>query len=353
MSAVRASIIIPFYNRDKALLERSVNSVLNLTLTEIECIIVDDGSSQEYASMVDEFEKVDSRIRVFHKENGGAGSSRNFGVTKAVGDYVYFLDSDDYISPYTAELGMKLATEHSADMVIGGLIHVEENEDPNFSDQAKKTETVESNEDKEALIMHFSGIKQPRYVMEVGSTGTSPCSRFVRREIAEKVQFENDKYWDEDDLWNMSLVNECRKIIVADVCWYAYIINPNSMVRAYAGDRTKEFQVRAKQEYDRMKALWPNCMQGAYYHVWDGLLRYVRTDTFQSSNPNSKDVKYSNFCNAIDFDEFRESIKNIDFNYEKRFKYRFVKKTIRRLLTFKNKKLAYKALAECNKRIRF
>ena len=353
MSDIRVSVIIPFYNRDKSLLERSVNSVLQQTNQDFECIIVDDGSSKEYASVVDEFLNVDSRIRVFHKENNGAGSSRNYGVSKSVGEYVYFLDSDDYISPYTIEVGLRIASNNQADMVVGGLIHVYENEDPGFKSKENKIEIAVNDGDKSALIMHFSGIKQPQYIMEVGSTGTSPCSRLVRRDIAKSVLFENDKFWDEDDLWNMSLVSHCKRIVIADICWYAYVINPNSMVRSFAGDRTIEFQTRAKQEYERMKDLWPECMQGAYYHIWDGLLRYCRTDTFHVDNPKSKKDKYRDFCNAIDFEEFKESMENIDFNYEKRFEFRFVKKVIKKLLLFKNKKLAYYALGACNKRIKF
>ena len=353
MSDINTSIIVPFYNTSKIMMDRCIASVLKQTYSDFECLIVDDGSKEDNAVFLSDYEKKDARVKVFHKKNGGLGNTRNFGVSHAHGEYVFFLDSDDYISPHTLDVGIRLARDTDADMVIGGLIHVDANEEAPFQNNEKGIVTVETHEEKEALIMHFSGIKQEEYIMEVGATGTSACSRFVKREVVKEIQFENDKYWDEDDLWNISLVDRCNKIVIADICWYAYVINPNSMVRGFAGDRTKEFQIRAKQEYERIKKLWPNCMQGAYYHIWDGLLRYCRTDTFHPSNPNNSSERYSAFCKAMQFDHFREAISEIDFNYEKRIKYRLVKKTIKRLLLFRNKKPAYWVLKKCIKRIKF
>jgi len=353
MSKVNVSIIIPFYNTNKTMIDRCIDSILKQTYSDFECLIIDDGSKEENSVFLNDYEKMDNRIKVLHKQNGGLGNARNFGVSCAAGVYVFFLDSDDYISPYTLELGIRVANETDADMVVGGLIHVNAYEILSFQNKENGIVTVENQEDKEALIMHFSGIKQLQYTMKKGATGTSACSRFVKKEIAEKNQFENDKYWDEDDLWNISLVKICRKIVVADICWYAYVINPDSMVRGYAGDRTEEFQIRARQEYERIKALWPNCMQGAYYHIWDGLLRYCRTDTFQPSNPKNLQERYLDFCKAMKFEQFDEAIQKIDFNYEKRRKYRLVKKTIRRLLLMRNKKPAFWALKECIRRIKF
>lgn len=353
MTNVKVSIIIPFYNRNKNIMDRCIYSVLKQTYSNYECLIIDDGSKEDNSKFLSEYENLDARIKVYHKPNGGAGSARNFGVLYADGEYVYFLDSDDYISPYTLEVGMRLASKTDADMIVGGLIHINADEEAPFQNIERGTVTVQNREDKLALILHFSGIKQQPYIMHVGATGTSPCSRFVRRTIAMEVRFENDKFWDEDDLWNISLVDRCNKIIVADICWYAYVINPDSMVRGYAGDRTEEFQIRSKQEYERIKTLWPECMQGAYHHIWDGLLRYCRTDTFQPANPKNMTERYKDFCKAMEFVQFDEAIHNIDFSYEKRLKYKMVKTVLKRMLLLRNKKPAFIILKECIRRIKF
>ena len=91
------SIIIPVYNVEKYL-ERCVKSVINQTYKNLEIILVDDGAKDNSGKMCDELSKLDSRIKVIHKENGGLSDARNFGLKIATGDYIGFVDSDDYIA---------------------------------------------------------------------------------------------------------------------------------------------------------------------------------------------------------------------------------------------------------------
>ncbi len=352
MESRLVSIIIPFYNTEKSLMDRCISSVLCQTNKDFECLIVDDGSKDEYASFLSEYEEKDARIKVVHKDNGGAGNARNYGVGIAEGAYVFFLDSDDYISPHALKRSLEIALRTDADMVIGGLKHVAPEEQPLFYERENSVISIESREEKVSYIMHLSGIKQQQFILKDGQIGPSACAKLVRKNIARIVPFE-DRYWDEDNLWNISFVDKTDKIVVADSLWYAYIINPDSMVRGYAGDRTYEFQFQAKQEYSRIKELWPECIQGVYYHIWDGLLRYCRTDTFNRQNPNSRKERYDKFCNAIEFDEFKETIKNIDFNLEKRFKYRMVKKAIKFLLRMRDKRLSFLILQACIRVIKY
>ena len=92
----KVSIVVPIYNVEKYL-EQCVDSIINQTLKEIEIILVDDGSPDNCPQMCDEYAKKDSRIKVVHKKNGGLSSARNAGIEVATGDYIGFVDSDDYI----------------------------------------------------------------------------------------------------------------------------------------------------------------------------------------------------------------------------------------------------------------
>lgn len=93
----KVSIIVPVYNVEKYL-DRCMQSLLNQTLSDIEIIMVDDGSPDRCPQMCDEYAAKDRRVRVIHKENGGLGLARNTGLDAATGEYVAFVDSDDFTS---------------------------------------------------------------------------------------------------------------------------------------------------------------------------------------------------------------------------------------------------------------
>ena len=93
------SVIVPVYNIEKEYLQRCIQSICNQTYKNLEILLVDDGSTDGSSAVCDEFAKRDSRIRVFHKENGGSSSARNLGIQNAKGEYIGFIDSDDYIEP--------------------------------------------------------------------------------------------------------------------------------------------------------------------------------------------------------------------------------------------------------------
>ena len=96
------SVIVPVYN-SKETLERCVKSLLSQTLKDLEVILVDDGSSDGSGALCNGFSREDIRIRVIHKGNGGVSSARNAGIEAAKGEYLMFLDSDDYAEPDMAE----------------------------------------------------------------------------------------------------------------------------------------------------------------------------------------------------------------------------------------------------------
>lgn len=111
------SVVIPVYNVEKYLAE-CVDSVLGQSYTDYEIILVDDGATDASGRMCDEYALKDSRIRVIHQPNGGLSAARNTGLREVQGEYVYFLDSDDYIEPYALEHLTALAEKERADVVF-------------------------------------------------------------------------------------------------------------------------------------------------------------------------------------------------------------------------------------------
>lgn len=114
------SVIIPVYNVEPYL-KRCVSSVLAQTHDNIEIILIDDGATDNSGKICDELAMVDSRIHVIHQENMGLSGARNTGLQHISGSYVYFLDSDDWITPDCLEYLLKMAQQYDADMVVGGI----------------------------------------------------------------------------------------------------------------------------------------------------------------------------------------------------------------------------------------
>ena len=111
------SVIVPVYNVEKYLCQ-CLDSVLNQTYTDFEMILIDDGSTDASGKICDDYAQKDSRITVIHKENGGQSIARNMGIDAARGEYIYFLDSDDYIREDALEKLVFTANETGADIVF-------------------------------------------------------------------------------------------------------------------------------------------------------------------------------------------------------------------------------------------
>ena len=116
----KISIIVPVYKVEKYL-SRCIKSILRQTFTDFELILVDDGSPDKCPQMCDDWGKKDKRIRVIHKENGGLSSARNAGLRAARGEYIGFVDSDDWIACDMYEILYQLAKKYRADITCGGI----------------------------------------------------------------------------------------------------------------------------------------------------------------------------------------------------------------------------------------
>ena len=118
------SVIIPVYKVEEYL-GQCVDSILSQTYTNLEVLLVDDGSPDDCPRLCDEYAAKDKRVRVIHKENGGLASARNAGLDKANGQFVSFIDSDDWIEQQTYEKVMRIHEETSAEIIMFDIIQTD------------------------------------------------------------------------------------------------------------------------------------------------------------------------------------------------------------------------------------
>ena len=121
----KISIIVPIYNTEKYLVE-CIESIIHQTYTNLQIILVDDGSTDHSLEICQEYAKKDDRIEIIHKENGGLSSARNAGLEASRGDYVMFCDADDFYNPNSCEILEKVITSNKADYAIGNYINCNE-----------------------------------------------------------------------------------------------------------------------------------------------------------------------------------------------------------------------------------
>lgn len=189
------SIIIPVYKVEKYL-EECVDSVRNQTYANLEIILVDDGSPDNCGRMCDEFAAEDSRISVIHKTNGGLSDARNAGMKVASGEYLCFVDSDDYIHQDAIAILLKHALAQNADIVCGGY--------QSFVDGAK-FEPEETDSDP-VLLDRISAMQQ--FVQkDWGAWG-----KLYRRKVHDGVFFPTGKIH-EDEAIMLQLLDRCDRIV--------------------------------------------------------------------------------------------------------------------------------------------
>ena len=209
------SVIIPIYNVEKYL-DRCVDSIINQTYKNLEIILVDDGSPDNCPKMCDDYAKKDSRIRVVHKENGGLSDARNAGMEVATGEYVSFIDSDDYISLDFYETLFQTMIDNDSDIVECSVVKFYENEKfDEYSDDLKVTnyETVDA---LDGLISE-NPFKQHVW------------NKLYKSSVALDIPYAVGKL-NEDEFWTYQVFGKAKKVTRINQTMYYYFQRNGSIM---------------------------------------------------------------------------------------------------------------------------
>lgn len=221
----KVSIIVPVYKVEKYL-KRCVDSLVGQTLKDIEIILVDDGSPDGCPKMCDDFAAADSRIKAVHKPNGGLGSARNAGLEVAQGEYVAFVDSDDYVLAETYATLVAEADKHNLDAVFNGYTY-------HYPDGSRDERIC-----KQMLCIGRNEVKS--YISGLlandGSVVVSVCMGIYRATVVRDyaVRFLSEReYLSEDILFNVHLLVKCNRVASLSKSFYNYCCNEGSLTQTF------------------------------------------------------------------------------------------------------------------------
>lgn len=218
------SIIIPVYNVEMYL-DECFNSLIIQTYKNIEIIFVDDGSTDKSGKKLDEFQKSDTRVKVIHKENGGVSSAKNVGIKNAMGEYITFVDPDDYIMSDYIEYLLGLIVNNKADVAISKGIY------DNYNMKSEKKDTIVSFNSKEALIDILT------FNMSVAVWNKIYTSNLIKNN---NIFFYEDIYMGEGFNFNVKCFSLSNKIMVGYHKVYFYRRdNNNSATTKFKIDKWK------------------------------------------------------------------------------------------------------------------
>ena len=236
----KVSVIIPVYKVEQYL-SRCVDSVLRQMFADIEVILVDDGSPDCCPKICDNYSEQDERVVVIHKTNGGLASARNAGMRAATGEYIFFVDSDDWIDSNTRKQLVEIADNYNVDFVryrpmYAGWPGREEGSLCNFGTEWMLHEGLyDRNMIRQLVFPHLIAGAN----LSLGAIVSACRSLYRRCRLTENhIEFEDEVRYSEDTIFSAKVVMAANSFYYLDgPRYYHYFYNPNSITRSFRSDR--------------------------------------------------------------------------------------------------------------------
>lgn len=228
------SIIIPVYKVEKYL-EKCIQSVINQTYENLQIILVDDGSPDNCGKICDEYAKKDHRIEVIHKSNGGLSDARNKGLEMAKGEYIGFVDSDDYIEADMYEVLYNLLKQYNADVSIC-----------NFYTVSQGKISIKNADNG---INEYNRIEILKEILLDKNIQSYAWNKLYKKELFDEIKYPIGKKY-EDIGTTFYLLEKCNKVVVTGKSEYYYINRQDSIVNNVTESTITDYIELIMQRYD-------------------------------------------------------------------------------------------------------
>lgn len=211
MKSELVSVIVPIYNVEQYL-DKCVESILSQTYSHFELILVDDGSTDHSRVICDEWKKRDDRVRVIHKENGGLSDARNVGIDASNGDWLLFVDGDDFISANAIEKMYNAANEYDCEIAVCNMVRIyDDGSTEPFYHPVDKTTVLKASD-------RFETLKQP-----------SVCNKLFSVSLFQNVRFPKGKYFEDTFVYH-ALVYQAQNVVMTGQDGYYYLSRRESIL---------------------------------------------------------------------------------------------------------------------------
>lgn len=239
----KVSIIIPIFNAEKTLV-RCLDSVLKIKFSDMEIILIDDGSADNSLGICKEYQKKDKRVQVYSQKNAGVSVARNMGISIACGEWIGFIDSDDEIIPETYEEAIN-SLEENTDYLIWKSVQVYSENEKNEVKNEKISRIVLKNEDIEIIRTGIIEQENPEFQIywKLLYNFYGPCAKFFKKDIIVKnnIKFMDNLKIGEDRLFNYQYLKYVKEIVCLNQYGYIYYHNVNSATHIFQENRYLEF----------------------------------------------------------------------------------------------------------------
>lgn len=260
------SIIVPVYKVERYL-DKCVKSILSQTFTDFELILVDDGSPDQCGKMCDEYAKMDDRVKVIHKENGGISDARNAGIDIACGDFISFVDSDDYISRDMYEILYNLIKTYNADISMCNYYRISED---GKIQQGKVRDMVQCFNKETAL----------KELLLERIFGNHVWGRLYKKELFSNIRFPKGVNYEDIGI-TFLLFAKCNNIVYSNKKKYFYVTREGNITGTKSESNIRDYMNMTKRRYQFIDNNFP---QLNIYNVLRLSINYINVHLWAALN---------------------------------------------------------------------
>lgn len=295
----KVSVIVPIYNSE-SYIDKCIQSIINQTMKDIEIILVDDGSTDKSIEIINKYAEKDKRITIIKQKNKGVSSVRNYGISVAAGDFITFVDSDDFIEKDMLESLYSEAIDNNCDVILSGIKIINNNIiEYKFNSDSK----IYTKEEVFKLFYFNSEPFAPNFAW----------GKLIKRSICNKVKFREDIFLMEDTLFSVELFMNCsNNIMYIDRHLYNYVQRIGSESKHFSKKRITSFY--ALEEVLNLAKSIDEKYEKSFLKVYSKLILSILQDiiSFDFENNKREYFKISRTLNK----HYVDNMKNKDISYK-------------------------------------